>query len=694
MKVHTHSRHWREELLPQLIGLPLLPCGAGPSGKAPINPSTGGADTGWTTKAFTPEEISAMSDCVTSVGMRFGPDAGGLTAFDLDGEAAIQLATDRGCDPYITNTWFIGRESDPSHFKLVFKVPQKQWAGLPGKKTVIRASDKSQIEVFWSTGQCIVAGLHKPSGTDYFWPEGSPESVKTIPPEWLELWLSGSVREKPSITVSNENGWQDAIPCPICSRPELDCRINTDKTAVLCHRGKTWNAGHYRRGETTAGLDGQTWAYTGEKTTVLGSAACFVLHRERPQQSQPKLLKQEKVPAGQALRVMAEQLGDIPYFDVRSRNIWLMGRELTPTQVDNLYMRLSADQYTWSKELARDAITELAEDNPIDPVATYLNNLNSNRLSDDDWNNLDRLLFDIEDEIARAFMKRYLVSAVNRVLHPGCQQRQLPVLLGPQNIGKSELGKRLFGNEFFGDGLTAKLDVDDVTALAKVWCMELGELNNYTRRTNDALKAFISRTTDVARRKYGRSTVQIPRRSVFWATSNKSPLTDNTGSTRFVLIPLSEQKLPLQRVADHRDAIWCRAYWEARNNFQSYSTEGEFHQIVLRNSDFNLEDPWSELLQGLVNQRASHIVIKLDEVYDFLDIPADRQNQASTARIVEIMANLGWNKRRRRPYSGAEPVRGFWNPDPAVPREGVNTPPTSSSTFSEVEKTEGTGGTE
>ena len=81
-------------------------------------------------------------------------------------------------------------------------------------------------------------------------------------------------------------------------------------------------------------------------------------------------------------------------------------------------------------------------------------------------------------------------------------------------------------------------------------------------------------------------------------------------------------------------------------------------------------------------------------MYSFLDIHADRENPASTARITEIMPNLGWEKGRYTPYSGAEPVRGFWNPDPAVPPEKGNTPTTSSSTFSEVEKTEGTGGTE
>ena len=102
---------------------------------------------------------------------------------------------------------------------------------------------------------------------------------------------------------------------------------------------------------------------------------------------------------------------------------------------------------------------------------------------DEDWNHLGRFLFGIDDEIADQFMPRYLVGAVARVLTPGCQLRQTPVLQGGQGIGKTELGRALFGHDFYGDGLTPALDIDEVTKLNYVWGMELDELNGMTRRT-------------------------------------------------------------------------------------------------------------------------------------------------------------------------------------------------------------------
>ena len=40
--------------------------------------------------------------------------------------------------------------------------------------------------------------------------------------------------------------------------------------------------------------------------------------------------------AGQALKVMAEQLGDMPRLNIRTRGIDINGHEATPTQTENL----------------------------------------------------------------------------------------------------------------------------------------------------------------------------------------------------------------------------------------------------------------------------------------------------------------------------------------------------------------------
>tara|TARA_Y100001933_G_scaffold14912_1_gene12892 strand:+ start:61 stop:477 length:417 start_codon:yes stop_codon:yes gene_type:complete len=98
--------------------------------------------------------------------------------------------------------------------------------------------------------------------------------------------------------------------------------------------------------------------------------------------------------------------------------------------------------------------------------------------------------------------------------------------------------------------------VDDMTLMAHYWAVEFAEFDGFTRKTSaERLKAFTSRTTDICRRKYGKGTERIPRRSVFWGTANRSPLTDRTVSTWFCLIDLPDKKLPLARVSLDRDAF-------------------------------------------------------------------------------------------------------------------------------------------
>ena len=76
----------------------------------------------------------------------------------------------------------------------------------------------------------------------------------------------------------------------------------------------------------------------------------------------------------------------------------------------------------------------------------------------------------------------------------------MPVLLGRQFIGKTELGRALLGHTYFTNGLSPKLDVDDITRLTRAWYLEIRELDRMTRLTQqEQLKAFISRRVEIHR---------------------------------------------------------------------------------------------------------------------------------------------------------------------------------------------------
>ena len=82
-------QQWREDVH-RLNGFPLLPCGGGASGKAPLIKS-------WPTASCSPEEVLATPG-LRSVGIRLGPDAGGLVCIDYDGASAVDYAAGFGHD--------------------------------------------------------------------------------------------------------------------------------------------------------------------------------------------------------------------------------------------------------------------------------------------------------------------------------------------------------------------------------------------------------------------------------------------------------------------------------------------------------------------------------------------------------------------------------------------------------------------
>ena len=652
---------WRDEFR-SLDGLPLLPCGAGESKKAPFPDN-------WPNLSFSLDEVMAYSG-VRCIGMRCGPDAGGILVVDYDGLSAIQFAAENfPSDPSEPDSWIIGRENNPNRYKEAFYVPQDRWDRCVGK-TVLRTDEdkREQLEFFFSSGQVIVAGQHVSSGGEYRWLNGSPDEIRPVPDSIWEMYQESIVRggTAPGVFVARRsreenNGWRDNVPCEICGRTDPDCRISNDGDAILCHKGNRWSPPVLAVGETIERLSG-VWAYVGDRANQHGPGMGALFRREDPQR---QLRKKRTVQAGEALALMQKELGDQPMLNVRSRGIHCHGREFSADEVENLYLHLSRGQHNWPKRLTADTFTTLAADAPFDPVQVYLGNLSSDLLPSEQWERLDQWLFGIDDPITARFMQRFLVACVQRVFEPGCQQRQMPVLLGPQGIGKTVLGRAVFSDEWYGDGISSAMDVDDITLLALCWGCEFAEFDGFTRKASaEKLKAFISRTTDLCRRKYGKGTERIPRRSVFWGTANRSPLVDRTGSTRFCLIPLPGEKLPFERVALGRDELWARALAEYRNGFQSFSTDAELDEIVGRNSGYDLPDPWAELIGGFLGRRAGTPYVELQEIYRFLEIGAERQTGHNAKRITELAEEVGWVKSRRR--IGKDRVNAFF-PDRATP---------------------------
>lgn len=398
-------------------------------------------------------------------------------------------------------------------------------------------------------------------------------------------------------------------------------------------------------------------------------------------------VRPSRLHANEILDRLPQRIGT-PSLNIRSRAIHLRDPAfdrpdeiLSADDASRLYLKLSNDIEAWPKEATYDAVQHLAACNSFDPVKEYLERVftTAEPLPLEQWRRLDKHLLGIDDPIAAAFLPQFLISAVARTFSPGCSVRRTPVLIGPQWRGKTALGRILFGPDHWVEGIHGGNDRDVRTRCHTAWGIELAELNGITRkRDQEELKAFLTECTDVLRRVYARGEDPMPRRFVFWATSNSPPLRDATGATRFVCIQLPDRMLPLDWATEHRDAIWSRAVELYRANTPwDEATQEERAAIAERNDEHRESHPWEERVAVFLAHRKTTgpLPVKVPEVLAHLGVSLDRQDNRAAATVRELAELVGWRHCRKwiDREEGDRP-RGLWPPSEDTPGHSGDTP--------------------
>lgn len=341
------------------------------------------------------------------------------------------------------------------------------------------------------------------------------------------------------------------------------------------------------------------------------------------------------------------------------------GRVLTRDDLDAMYMEFSkTTQYYWNKVLAKDAVQAIGRDNRYDHIQEEFIQLadTATPLPDAQWNRLDQLLFGIDDPIAAMFMPKYLVGAVTRLMKPGCPYVATPTLVGGQGIGKSASAKVLFGHQYVVDELGYSLTKDDISRAHRFFCTELSEVDGITGKADrERLKNFLTQTTDVYRPPYGQSEIVCPRRFVFWATSNGSPLIDPTGNRRFVSIDLrsktKQNRIPLAQIQQYRAAIWARAFYEYHQG-TCYELNASEQAIVNNQNDlFTVGDSWVDRLTSKLSKDSAHTCLTIDEAFTILEIPAAQQTATLQKRLREVLVKLDYQAAKVTLPSGQRATR-------------------------------------
>jgi len=287
-------------------------------------------------------------------------------------------------------------------------------------------------------------------------------------------------------------------------------------------------------------------------------------------------------------------LGALPWDKRDERREW--------TDVDDAGLRHYLEKVygiTGEKRIY-DAITLVAHRHIVNEVKDYLLSLT--------WDGkprLDTLFIDYlgaEDNVyTRAVARKSLTAAVARVMMPGVKYDYMPILVGPQGIGKSTL-LRTLGKRWFSDSLQVFEGREASEMLQGVWINEIGELAGFSKAEVSAIKQFLSRSEDIYREPYGRRTCVYPRRCVFFGTTNDSEfLRDRTGNRRFWPVDVWRQKPTKDIFRDlpgEVDQIWAEAVVRWRIGEPLYLS-GEAAEIALQEQESHKE---SNTKEGLIRE--------------------------------------------------------------------------------------------
>lgn len=202
-----------------------------------------------------------------------------------------------------------------------------------------------------------------------------------------------------------------------------------------------------------------------------------------------------------------------------------------------------------------------------------------------------------DSEYTRQVGMRWMVSAVARVMQPGCQADSMLVLEGAQGKGKSTGFEALVGKTWFSDTKQDLSKTDAYQAMRGKWIIEMAELDALKNQELTRIKAFLSARSDNYRPSYGKRARDFPRQTVFAGSTNEANyLRDPTGNRRFW--PMATGEIDVPAIHRDRDQLWAEAVTHYDQGQVWYLDTPELRTLAEEQQAERMVDehPWVELV--------------------------------------------------------------------------------------------------
>jgi predicted P-loop ATPase len=309
-----------------------------------------------------------------------------------------------------------------------------------------------------------------------------------------------------------------------------------------------------------------------------------------------------------------------------------------------------------NKNPAADAVAAVARERSFHPVREYLAGIT--------WDGTPRIdtwlrdYIGVSDSIySRAVGSRWLISAVARVMEPGCQVDHCLILQGPQGRRKST-ALRVLGGDWFTDQVGDLDQKDSAQQIHGVWIVEFGELEQIlgVRADTAKTKAFITRRVDRFRPPYERRPADFLRQCIFAGSVNlETFFRDETGARRFWTVRCG--LIDVEGLEKARDQLWAEAKVRYEKREPWHLDTPELIELAALEQDERYDgDPWEPIiLDWLDGARKAHIEMKKHPLSTFmvsneeilreaLKKPESSWQPADKMRVGRIMRRYGMDR--------------------------------------------------
>lgn len=310
-----------------------------------------------------------------------------------------------------------------------------------------------------------------------------------------------------------------------------------------------------------------------------------------------------------------------------------------------LWLENTAHFQPVSKDLVRDTVMYLAEEQQIDSAIMWLNRLTwDGRSRVDDF--FARYFGAASNPYTRAVSRYFWTAAAARVLDPGCQCDMVPILVGRQGIGKSQGVKACVPDP--AHYVELKLDEPDDAIARKMrgaLIGELAELRGMRQADIERVRAFVTRTHEKWTPKFKEFATVFPRRLVMVGTSNDDDILTDDENRRW--LPMHVHGADVAKIAADREQLWA----EGAAMYKKDGIMWKEAQISARDvhAEFEVDDPWKQdITNWLTDMEWPEQVRLYDALVHAVGLDSRKLNRGDERRAGKILRGAGYEKRQMR----------------------------------------------